>query len=112
MKIEHKVILGFLKDWLDWAKKGAPDDGFYLAGWGLCSNLDTYLYHHYDGYDDLHYDVVECFSGEMLGGMAYPFGERSYSRRSCDDTQYKCPKRLKWVREKIKELEEEEANAL
>lgn len=112
MKIKHEIILDFLKDWLDWAERGADGDSFYQTCWGLCSNLGVYLDHH-DGYDDdLYDDVMECFSVEMLGSLAYPFGELEYDLRSSKGTQHKCPTRLLWVREKIEELEKEKSDAL
>lgn len=115
MNIKHEIILDFLNDWLDWAEKGGSsteNNCFYLRYWGLCSNLGVYLEHHHEGYDDLYDDVMECFSVEMLGSRAFPFGEQDYDLRASNNTQHKCPTRLLWVREKIEELEKEKSNAL
>ena len=81
----------FLRDWLDWAEAGAPDDnphGFRGVA-GLCVNCCWYFYG----------DVGRPAFLEQLGSMfkvGYPFGGRDeyYSGRP----HHTNPQRLAWVR--------------
>jgi hypothetical protein len=77
----------FLRDWLDWVERGAPNRKPYRRYWGLCSNADEF-----DHSGGVSVDLCDAFKRD------YPFGEGDYSRRGRAETMHKCPKRLAFAR--------------
>lgn len=75
----------FLRDWLDWVERGAPDRQPYVRAWGLCSNASVFGH-------GAQPDLENTFSDST------PFGEIDYYLRAGDRTQHECPMRLAFAR--------------
>lgn len=106
MTVQETIILGFLKDWLNWAK-GKPSKINYHSSAGLCSGCEDYAFAEHG------MDIGSEFSAMVLRNMfrksglntSFPFGFYDYMERKRENTQAKCPKRLVWVKATIKQLE-------
>lgn len=102
-KLYEAKLLAFLKDWLAWAEAGlvdspSPDGVHYSCNVGLCSNS---LNH--PSFSAWYFSAESPVESEW--DYCFPFGESDYVWRNDDGTQHECPKRLAWVRNRIKELE-------
>lgn len=78
----------FLRDWLEWVERGAPEGEPYWRENGLCDNAFK--------------SRAGCF---VLGDLesafdddSYPFGCGDFHRRYHDRTMHECPKRLAFAR--------------
>lgn len=106
MTVQETIILGFLKDWLNWAK-GKPSKVNYFAHAGLCHGCETYAFAEHG------MDIGSEFSAMVLRNMfradnldtSFPFGYRSYTECKWNHSMHECPKRLVWVKATIKRLE-------
>lgn len=104
-KLYEAKLLAFLKDWLAWAEVGlddhpSPDGIHYSCNVGLCSN--SLNHPSFSAWAESAESPIEA---EWGWGYGYPFGESDYDYRNGNGTQHKCPKRLVWVKNRIKELE-------
>lgn len=79
----------FLRDWLDWVERGAPNGAPYYRDDGLCDS--SFLF---DTSRAVSIDLDAAFGGRM-----FPFGFYSFIKREDYETQHECPKRLAWARE-------------
>lgn len=114
------MMVRFLKAWLAWsdARIAADTEGrVYPKGWdgfefndeyGLCSNSsDFHDAEIADGRFDYNedagslYDELQCMFKDDCLDTDYPFGEGYYDDMSNEGTQYTCPVRREWVREKL-----------
>lgn len=80
----------FLRDWLDWVERGAPDRGPYSREDGLCWAADR------AGKKAVR-DNLELAFQEM-----FPFGYSDFWARVDKRTQHECPKRLAFARANAK----------
>lgn len=85
----------FLKDWLDWVDRGAPEGGPYYRTYGLCTNIC-----HYNPipFEEISDNLSNIFSSR------YPFGLANYSSRAREKTQHLDPARLEWVCNALEEI--------
>ena len=83
-----------LQAWIDWVDRGAddfhPPFNRYQGLCGPVGNLGADMW-----------ELARIFIGDGLS-PAYPFGEDDYDERCITETQHECPKRLAWVRQKLK----------
>lgn len=91
--------VAFLKDWLAWVERGAPEGEPYSRADGLCANA----FHWSGDHRALYRDLRATFKADV-----HPFGQPDYLARMLADTQHECPKRLAWVREQIAAAEQSE----
>lgn len=91
----------FLKEWLDWAEGDVEDTTSpFDTSYGLCTNYYLWV-------EDV--NGLGDGSGELnvlFDFNPYPFGEDAYETYSLTHTQHLCPKRLAWVKQQIKQYEE------
>lgn len=92
----------FLKEWLEWAEEeNKPISSPFEESYGLCTNY--YLWR----------KSVSDRAGEseelkrLFNFDPYPFGEDEYVTYGNNYMQHFCPKRLAWVRQQIKQYEED-----
>lgn len=108
------ALLAFYVDWLAWAEAGAPENFpnnpfDFSRGIGLCTNA---FYHARISGVEKPYEVEEELKrqfrspGKYGVRVYYPFGEASYNKNSSNGAMHLCPKRLDWVRNRIKEASE------
>ncbi len=83
----------YLTSWYEWATNGAPPHPRYNKTGGLCISAP-----HFTIKGELQ-DLLK----EEFDSIAFPFGREDYSMRSSTQTQHLCPKRLAWVKSKIKD---------
>lgn len=106
MTVQETIILGFLKDWLNWAK-GKPSKISYYANAGLCQGCETYAHAEHGmtiGVEFTHMELRNMFRADGLN-TSFPFGFNDYVGRKREHIQHTCPKRLAWVKKTIKRLE-------
>lgn len=105
--VYNRVLRDFLGDWLEWANSEdllSKQCVRYCRYEGLCGSLYMYIRAH--GYTDnilywgCSFELERAFEKDGLN-TKYPFGKSEYSIRYKEDTQHKCPKRLKWVSKKL-----------
>lgn len=90
----------FLRDWLDWVERGAPNGEPYWRNVGLCQAAASYG-HGFTLIDDL-VEFFECCGYSFL----YPFNEgRSFLVETAAGTIHLNPRRLAFVREYAAEKE-------
>lgn len=77
----------FLRDWLDWVERGAPQQNPYTRKEGLCDNSKRF-----DETRRVYADLEHALRQQ------FPFGEDDYMARAVDLTQHECPKRLAFAR--------------
>lgn len=93
-------LLAMLKDWLAWVESGAGKSSYHTKRTGLCYSADVMFSYSLSKY--LH----ELFRYEYypFGGFEqYVYDSRRYGGKG---GMHLNTKRLEWVRNKIKELEE------
>lgn len=106
MTVQETIILGFLKDWLNWAE-GRPSRIIYQGSAGLCQGCESYAFAEHG------MDMGSEFSSMVLRNMfradglstSFPFGYHDYMECKREHNQHTCPKRLFWVQVTIKRLE-------
>jgi hypothetical protein len=91
------ITRAFLRDWLDWVERGAPDMKPYNRSVGLCGNSWKF-----DEVGVAAFDLSECLEGEF-GTYTYPFGASNYDSDSYCNTQHLHKPRLAWVRAQLQE---------
>lgn len=91
-----------LSNWLDNKKPSANNYGFF-DGIGIC-----FAYHNWCYYQNLDADLISRLKKDMYSsvyiilGTHYPFNngeEKEYQRELDDDSIYRNPKRLDFIRE-------------
>lgn len=122
--MDKQQVLTFLREWLQYsnacmkahkAGDALPHSQVFTPWYGLCGCLSKWV--------DVYCDVrgipdslrMRGKAGDVLKGLfradrlcsAYPFGERSFQRRFEWDSNYRCPKRRRWVKKTIAKLEQE-----
>lgn len=97
---QSKELTAFYKAWLEWAENGAVSAGFESC-WGLCANLEYYLYVN-DNYQGNAYDeMINQFSDAGLD-RCYPFGgEAKYDIKLHNSSMHLCTMRIQWVKDHI-----------
>jgi hypothetical protein len=85
-----------LIDLHNWVARGCPDDGDFDASVGICSNVSRKME------SVLFSDVCNY----LFEGNEYPFniGPDHYTIEMQRDMAYKNPKRLQWLADKVKEI--------
>ncbi len=90
--------LEYLRDWLAWVERGAPQNVPYDRCQGLCANVCLYT-----AEPKTKRDIKDSLAGAF--GMTYPFGVAEYRKRLRASTQHLDPKRLAWMRSVLEEAE-------
>lgn len=92
--------IAFLKAWLEWVERGAPQGCPFYQHVGLCGNLSQF---------DRSYLVRERFHGLLryeFGPDDYPFGgPRHYTAMTHARTHHLNAQRIEWVRRMIERYE-------
>lgn len=99
---DDQWLLAYLKDWLAWVERGAPNREPYWRHVGLCCNS---LFFHGDAANRAMKKRFKRFTSPT-----HPFGYENYEARMETNTQHECPKRLRWVRKTIASLEAKAGN--
>jgi hypothetical protein len=94
------TLAEFLREWLNWVERGAPDGLPYHRSGGLCSASK-----HHD--HDLYFVLKEAFITDGLNS-AFPFGTRAYWKAKENRTMHRGRKRIAWVRNTLALLESQE----
>lgn len=82
----------FLRDWMAWVERGAPDRKPYLRCDGLClASIDA------PGREPGDMDLYDGLCA-AFGDNDHPFGKSDYRARYKSRTMHECPARLAWVR--------------
>lgn len=86
-------ILIDLHNWID---KGCPDHEGFDANVGICSNVSR----------QMGYGILSDVCNYLFGDTEYPFntGPDHYTTEMERGIAYKNPKRLKWLADKVKEI--------
>lgn len=94
-----RKLIAFFKAWLDWVDNGAPERDPFSRSSGLCHAAE-------EGGHDVRSELKEIFYREAHAGLiedpVYPFEEGDYDKRLEEWSMHECPKRIAWVREKLK----------
>uniref|UniRef100_A0AB39CC32 Uncharacterized protein n=1 Tax=Klebsiella phage vB-Kvc-Y10 TaxID=3236922 RepID=A0AB39CC32_9CAUD len=124
--MDKQHVLTFLREWLKYSDAcvkahmvgdALPHSQVFYPWDGLCGGLSKWVI----AYCELHGIPPETemkyrrAAGDVLKSLffkdglcqSYPFGQRSFHRRLCEDSNYRCPKRRRWVKETIAKLEKE-----
>lgn len=90
------MLVDFLKSWISWVDKGAPDFAPFSRREGLCHALPNW---------NMRGQLKLLFINDNMN-PDYPFGGVAvFERYMYNSTQHLLPARLEWVRKTIKELE-------
>lgn len=124
--MSKQKILTFLREWLQYsnaalkahkAGDALPHSQVFHPWDGLCGGLSKWIsaYCAMRGMShttEMHYrrEVGGVLQGLFLADglcQSYPFGQQSFHRRIIRDSNYRCPKRRRWVKKTISQLEKE-----
>lgn len=94
------ILKAYLREWLDWVERGAPQNQPFSRSHGLCNNVcgssaqdKTHLEH----------QLGHALETSFPEDKDYPFGYCAYLVRGSAGTMHEDPKRLAWVREMLTE---------
>lgn len=99
-------LLEFLKSWLAWAEAGGQGPEYTQDG--LCCQIGDFIRIN-KSVSDWEREDMEVRLRHMLPMGMYPFNSLdalAYSKECCDEAVHLNPRRLAWVRQTIKELEQ------
>lgn len=108
-KTTEQVLLQFYKEWLEHATSANADEDkhpVFSNRAGLCFNLRRWQ----EANASLRICPCTKLMKEQLKkttalGSIYPFGESAYEKHLLTSSQHKDPNRLRWVKNRIKEME-------
>lgn len=108
----RETTLAYLRDWLDWVERGAPNWQPYPRDEGLCGSVCWYMIDDDTVYTEekLHaIDAAIRYTQSELAVMfaedglarGHPFGRAAFWRAEQKDTMHLGRKRVAWVRNKL-----------
>jgi hypothetical protein len=103
------MILQFLKAWLEWVEKGAPEKELFSRKTGLCGNLDQYCRFRGISREDA-WNCLRIFESMLRKdrlSSVYPFntGALEYNEECAGLRIHQNVARLLWVRNTIRKME-------
>lgn len=108
-KTPEELLLQFYKEWLEHATSANADEDkhpVFSNRAGLCFNL---LRWQEANLSLRNYPCKKLMKEQLkkITGLdsVYPFGESSYEKHLLTSSQHKDPNRLRWVKNRIKEME-------
>lgn len=102
MDSPEQIVVAFLRDWLAWADRGAPNNAPYAVNYGLCRGVAIYCREHSPGHAPGALAALERMF--RLDGLdpTFPFGASPYFGGERRGTMHLDANRLNWVRSKCR----------
>jgi hypothetical protein len=97
----QEVLKAFYRSYADWLRAGAEERMPFTRQYGLCTNLDNYVYREHGSNPVLEAAVGDLMKQQFMGAgldAVYPFGGYgAYQNERRAMTQHLNPERMAWV---------------
>jgi hypothetical protein len=103
-----ELLTRFLREWLEWAEGGAPENEIFTRRVGLCSSFSSWMRSKLVPYRDGEKQYIALCGLFIADGLddSYPFNSpESYEVERNESATHLNPKRLAWVRSKVAQKE-------